>query len=97
MKAFIFFAYLQILDVLTTLAFLSNRVAEANPVVHYMLKVGPSPLATLIIVKLAAFALALYCVRSSRLRLLSRVNAGFGALIVWNLFVLIISGPQISG
>ena len=97
MKAFIFFAYLQILDVLTTLAFLSNRVAEANPVVHYMLKAGPSPLATLVIVKLAAFGLALYCVRSSRLRLLSRVNAGFGALIVWNLFVLIISGPQISG
>jgi hypothetical protein len=96
-KAFILFAYLQVLDLMTTLAFLSNRVAEANPLVRYMLKVGPSPLATLIVVKAAAFALGIYCIRSSRLRLLSRVNFGFGALVVWNLFVLIISGPQISG
>jgi len=97
LNALLQFSYLQLLDVLTTLAFLANGVKEANPLVRFLLKAGPSPLAALILVKALAFALAIYCVRNSRQRLLSRVNLGFAALVMWNLCVLVISGPQISG
>ncbi len=90
------FLYLQMLDVLTTMAFLMNGVKEANPVVRLVLEVGPSPLIGLLLMKMFAVALAVYCVRRSRLRLLSRVNFFFAALIAWNLVVLIISSPLLG-
>jgi len=90
------FLYLQVLDILTTLAFLMNGVKEANPLVRLALEAGPSPLIVLLLVKVVAAALAIYCVRRSRLRLLSRVNLFFAALIAWNLLMLIISSPSLG-
>jgi hypothetical protein len=87
------FAYLQVLDALTTLAFLMNRVREANPLIRFLMSAGPSPLAGLLAVKLVAFGMAVYCVKRARLRLLKKVNVLFAGLIVWNLCVLIISAP----
>ena len=89
------FLYLQVLDILTTLAFLLNGVQEANPLVRLALEAGPSPVLSLIGVKIVAAALAIYCVRRARLRLLARVNVFFAALVAWNLFVLIVSSPSL--
>lgn len=91
------FFYLQLLDVMTTLAFLSHGVKEANPLVRFALAGGTQPLAVLVALKIGGLALAIYCVRSARLRLLTRVNIFFAVLVAWNLFVLIVSSPQISG
>lgn len=85
------FSYLQLLDVLTTLAFLTHGAKEANPVVRFMLSVAPTPLMALIAVKAFAFLLAFYCIRHARLRLLARVNVLFAVLVAWNLCVLIVS------
>ena len=85
------FAYLQALDVLSTLAFLLNGAQEANPIVRLALKTGVSPLVSLVALKVLAVALAAYCVRRARHRLLSRVNVFFAALVAWNLIVVVAS------
>ena len=90
------FLYLQMLDILTTMAFLMNGVKEANPVVRLALEAGPSPLFGLLLIKVFAAALAIYCVRRSHLRLLSRVNFFFAALVAWNLLILIVTSPSLG-
>ena len=84
------FTYLQILDVLTTLAFLMQGVGEANPLVRLMMEMAPSPLLGLVMVKSAAVMLAIYCWRTGRARLLLKANVFFAILIVWNLCALVI-------
>jgi len=84
------FVCLQVLDVATTLAFLSREVQEANPLVRLLLDCAPSPLVGLLWLKLAAVALALYCWRQGRRRLLSRVNLFFIALVAWNLVAVLV-------
>lgn len=96
MNILVQFLYLQMLDALTTMAFLMNGVKEANPVVRLALEAGPSPLIGLLVIKVVAAAMAIYCVRRSRLRLLSRVNLFFAALIAWNLLVIVVSSPSLG-
>ncbi len=84
------FSYLQILDFLTTVAFLVNGIKEANPLVRLALKLGSSPVEGLILVKLLAIVLGVYCWRMGRQRLLSRINLYFAMLIAWNLVALIV-------
>ena len=47
--------------------------------------------------KLVAMALAVYCVRKSRLKLLQRVNVCFAVLVAWNLIVVIMTAPVLRG
>ncbi|MBI3666917.1 MAG: hypothetical protein HY236_11985, partial [Acidobacteria bacterium] len=55
MNLLIQFSYLQVLDVLTTLAFLLNGAKEANPVVRLAIRAGGhSPLAGLLALKVFA-------------------------------------------
>ena len=68
------YAYLQVLDLLTTIAFLINGVKEANPLVKGMMHVTSSPMMGLVLVKLLAMALGVYCWRIRKYRLLLRIN-----------------------
>ncbi len=79
------FAYLQLLDILTTMAFLTVGVGEANPFVRFLFSVMQSPVAGLVTVKLMAAGMAVFCWRSRRYRLLSRVNIFYAVLVAWNL------------
>ena len=88
------FSYLQVLDVLTTLAFLAAGVGEANPVVRFLWSLMQSPLAGLVAAKALAMGLAVYCWRSDRRRLLSRVNILYAALVAWNLVAFLISAAN---
>ncbi|MGD0013500.1 MAG: DUF5658 family protein [Bryobacteraceae bacterium] len=83
------FAYLQLLDVLTTLAFLGSGVREANPLVQLVLVTAGSPVAGLIVLKVLACAGGLYCAFSGRFRVLRCVNMFFAWLVVWNLIALL--------
>ena len=83
------FAYLQFLDLLTTVVFLAHGVREANPLVRLAILAAGSPLAALLLLKAAAVAAAFYCTVAGRMRLLRRVNVVFGALVVWNLVALV--------
>src|SRR5438270_9150595 len=84
------FSYLQVLDFLTTLAFLLIGIQEGNPFVRFALRHGPTPLTGLFLVKVAAFALGIYCWRFGRTKLLTRINVLFAVVVAWNLAALIV-------
>jgi Domain of unknown function (DUF5658) len=88
-QLFLQYSYLQMLDFMTTLAFLLNGVGEANPVVRFALQYSPNPVGGLLVVKLVALALGIYCWRAGRQRLLGRINILFAVLVAWNLLALI--------
>ena len=89
-QLFLNYTYLQVLDFLTTIAFLAQGIQEANPFVRMMLALLPNPIAALIAVKLMAMLLGLYCWRMRRERLLSYINIMFAALVAWNVIALIV-------
>ena len=84
------YSYLQILDFLTTIAFIVNGVKEGNPLVRFALTMGANPIGGLVLIKLLAVILGIYCWRMGRQQLLSRINILFAVLIAWNLIALII-------
>jgi hypothetical protein len=83
------YSYLQLLDLLTTTAFLLNGIEEGNPVVRMAMQHSPHPLVGLLLVKTVAVILGMYCWWDGRERLLTRMNWLFAALIAWNLVALI--------
>lgn len=88
------FSYLQVLDLLTTIAFLLQGVQEANPLVRFALSSAPSPLGALVAVKVLAIGLGLFCWRRGRERLLMRINIMFAILVAWNLVALIAASAK---
>jgi hypothetical protein len=86
--------YLQVLDFLTTIAFLVNGVREGNPLVRLALSFGTNPVASLLVVKLLAILLGFYCWRVGKRQLLSRINLLFALLVAWNLIALILSSVR---
>lgn len=84
------YAYLQVLDFLTTIAFLLHGVKEGNPLVRYLLSASGNPINGLLVVKLVAVLLGLYCWYMGRERLLARINFLFALLVAWNVVALIV-------
>jgi len=85
------FAYLQCLDVLTTLAFLVAGTHEANPLVRAAIAFTGNPLTGLFYVKAIGMAMGLYCWRRNKQRVLARINVFYAGLIVWNMIALILT------
>jgi len=85
------YAYLQVLDLLTTLAFMLHGVREGNPLVRLMMHSTGNPLNGLFVVKLIAAGLGLYCWKLGRGRLLARINIAFALIVAWNLAALILA------
>ena len=85
------FSYLQVLDFMTTIAFLLHGVHEGNPLVRLALNFAPSPLGGLLAVKLVAVGLGIYCWKAGRSRLLGRINALFALVVAWNVAALILA------
>jgi hypothetical protein len=88
--AFLTYFYLQILDLLTTVAFLLSGVEEGNPIVRWAMAAAANPLYGLLLVKGVAVVLGIYCWWTNRVPLIRRVNFAYAALIAWNLCCLII-------
>ncbi len=86
------YSYLQILDLMTTVAFVVHGVQEGNPFVRLFLTYAPNPLGGLLAVKILALGLGVYCWRCGRERLLSRINILFAFVVAWNLLALIFNG-----
>jgi fumarate reductase subunit D len=84
------YSYLQILDLLTTVAFLVNGIHEANPFVRAMMAMSTSPIGGLVVVKVIAVALGFYCWRIGKQQLLLRINVAFAVLVAWNIVALIV-------
>jgi hypothetical protein len=83
------YTYLQLLDLLTTLAFLLRGIQEGNPVVRWALQLTSNPLLGLLAVKVFAVLLGVYCWRRGRERLLRRMNLLFAVVVAWNILALI--------
>jgi len=90
------FIYLQLMDLLTTVAFMMYGVAEVNPVVKWAMRESPSALGGLFLVKVAAVLLALFCMARSQQRLLRGVNVFFACLVAYNIVVLIMNAPALN-
>ena len=88
------YSYLQVLDFMTTIAFMLHGVREGNPLVRAALTYAPNPLGGLLLVKALAVALGMYCWHRGRARLLVRMNVLFAALVVWNIAALIAASVQ---
>ena len=88
------YSYLQVLDLLTTVAFLLHGVQEGNPIVRWILERAPSPIGGLVAVKIFAVLLGLYCWRANRRGLLLTVNVFFAAVVAWNLVALIVASAS---
>lgn len=79
---------------MTTVAFLANGVHEGNPLVRLAMGVVPNPLSGLLIVKMLAIMLGLYCWRRGRIRVLQRMNVLFALVVAWNLLALIVGSAR---
>ena len=90
------FVYLQLLDVLTTIAFLLQGVSEGNPIVRWVINYGPHPIGSLFLLKGVAVAMAVLCVYRHREGLLRKVNIFFAVVVLYNLAVLIITSPAVQ-
>ena len=81
------FLYLQLLDLLTTLVGFKVGAAEASPFIRVMMHAGPA----LGVLSSKALALALggVCVYQQRMNLIRWVSYWYGALVIWNLAVIL--------
>ncbi len=86
------YSYLQMLDLLTTLAFMLHGIQEGNPLVRFALRYSSHPLGGLLAVKVMALGLGFYCWRCGREKLLTRINILFAVVVAWNLLALIAGG-----
>lgn len=89
------YSYLQVLDFMTTVAFLLNGIHEGNPLVRLALSYAPHPVTGLIVVKIAALGLGIYCWRRGRERLLFRINLLFALVVAWNMAALIVASAKL--
>ncbi len=96
MSLFLEFVYLQVLDALTTIAFMMYGVAELNPVIKWVMRESPSALTGLLLVKILAVGLAFYCIVRARQKLLRKVNVFFALVVAYNVVVLILSAPVLQ-
>src|SRR3954451_10295508 len=78
------YVYLQLLDLLTTAAFLAHRVEEANPIVRLSMGTAAGTMPGLLLIKTMAVLLGLFCWRTGRVRMLSMANRFYAVLVVWN-------------
>jgi hypothetical protein len=83
------YSYLQVLDFLTTVAFLVQGIREGNPIVRLALTYAPNPLGGLLFIKLLAVFLGFYCWKVGKQRLLGRMNVMFALVVAWNMGALI--------
>ncbi len=90
------FIYLQLLDILTTIAFMMQGVGESNPIIRWAIREGPHPIWALLMLKGCGVLLALFCLYRSREKLLRKVNVFFACLVAYNLVALILSNPAIQ-
>jgi hypothetical protein len=90
------YSYLQVLDFMTTVAFLLHGVHEGNPLVRAALQYAPNPLGGLLAVKVLAVALGFYCWKGGREKLLMRINLLFAFIVAWNMVALILGSVKLQ-
>ena len=85
----VLFSCLQILDLLSTVAFMMLGVREANPLIRLAFSLANNPLAGLLLAKLTVVLLGVCCWLGGRERALARANLVFVLVIAWNLAIVV--------
>lgn len=91
LSTFLQFAYLQVLDLLSTMAFLMGGTREGNPLVEWAMRFTGTALGGLVLVKGIALCIGLFCWFTRRSSLMTKINVVYAAVIVWNLGSIIIT------
>jgi len=81
------FIYLQLLDLLTTLAGFRLGAAEASPFIRLLMHAGPS--LGVVLAKVCALALGGFCIYLKKEKLIRWITYWYGGLVVWNLMVML--------
>ena len=89
------FIYLQLLDLLTTLVGFKLGASEASPVIRLLMHFGPA--AGVAASKLVALGLGALCVYKRKYNLIRLATYWYGALVVWNLMVMLAAPGRMVG
>jgi len=81
------FIYLQLLDLLTTLVGFRLGAAEASPFIRLLMHFGPA--SGVILSKTVALGLGALCIYLKKQYLIRWISYWYGALVVWNLIVML--------
>jgi hypothetical protein len=81
------FVYLQLLDLLTTLIGFKLGAVEASPFIRMMMYAGPA--VGVLSSKLLALGIGGLCMYQKRTHLIRWASYWYGALVVWNLAVIL--------
>jgi hypothetical protein len=81
------FVYLQLLDLLTTLVGFRLGAGEASPFIRILMLADP--VAGVVLSKVLALGLGGMCLWTNRTRVIRWITYWYGALIVWNLSVML--------
>lgn len=81
------FIYLQLLDLLTTLVGFKLGAAEASPFIRALMHLGPA--FGVAASKALALGLGGVCIYMGKHQLLRFITYWYGALVVWNLIVML--------
>lgn len=84
------FGILQMVDILSTLLFPVAGLLEANPLIQWLAGVTGSLPGGLLAAKGAGAAVAVYCWRTRRQRVLRRANVFYACVAAWNLSALLL-------
>jgi len=85
------FVYLQLLDFLTTVVGFRFGASEASPFIRLLMHLGP--VTAVAASKVIALALGALCVWLHKQHLLRWISYWYGALVVWNLCVIVVAAP----
>ena len=81
------FAFLQLLDLLTTMIGFRLGGSEASPFIRMFLTFGPVP--ALMLAKAVAFGLGGACIILRRIHIITYINYWYAALTTWNLTIIL--------
>jgi formate-dependent nitrite reductase membrane component NrfD len=87
MRAIEIFAFMQLLDIMTTLIGFRLGASEASPFIRSFLNYGPLP--ALLLAKAIAFGIGGACIILRRAHIIDYINYWFAALTTWNLAVIL--------
>src|SRR5215510_5414530 len=83
------FIYLQVLDLLTTLVGFRLGASEASPFIRMLMFAGPT--VGVVLSKAIAVGLAGLCLYLKKDHLIRWVNYWYGALVLWNVMILLVA------
>ena len=83
------FVGLQLMDLLTTLVGFKLGATEASPFIRMLMHAGPTT--GVVLSKILALALGGLCIYVGKCHLIRWISYWYGALIVWNLMVMLVA------